>query len=66
MTLPALVVGYSGDHGIFPSDTGLIASSLGTSEVDRVEIAADHYGFPTEAGRDRAVRTIADWIGASA
>jgi hypothetical protein len=62
MTLPALVVSYSGDHGIFPSDTELIASSLGTTAVDRVEIDADHYGFPADTGRDRAVATIADWI----
>jgi hypothetical protein len=60
MKLPALVVSYSGDHGIFPSDTELIASSLGAPRVDRVEIDADHYGFPT--GRDDAVATIADWI----
>lgn len=64
MTLPALVVSYSGDHGIFPSDTDLIASSLGASAVDRIEIDADHYGFPADAGRERAVGAIGDWIGA--
>ncbi|MGQ0803853.1 MAG: alpha/beta hydrolase family protein [Actinomycetota bacterium] len=64
MTLPALVVSYSGDHGIFPSDTDLIASSLGTTAVGRVEVDADHCGFPADAGRDRAVATIAEWIGA--
>lgn len=64
MTLPALVVSYSGDHGIFPSDTDLMVSSLGASAVDRVEVDADHYGFPADAGRDRAVAAIAGWIGA--
>jgi hypothetical protein len=63
MTLPALVVSYSGDHGIFPSDTDLIATSLAAPRVDRVEIDSDHYGFPT--GRDEAVLTIADWIDAT-
>jgi len=63
MTLPALVVSYSGDHGIFPSDTDLLASSIAASRVDRVEIDADHYGFPT--GREDAVAAIADWIKAT-
>ena len=63
MTLPALVVSYSGDHGIFPSDTDLIATSLAAPRVDRVEIDADHYGFPT--GREQPVGAIADWIDAT-
>jgi hypothetical protein len=63
MTLPALIVAYSGDHCVFPSDTELIASSLGSPRVDRVEIDADHYGYP--AGRDDAVAAIADWIRAT-
>jgi hypothetical protein len=63
MRLPALVVSYSGDHGIFPSDTELIASSLGAPRVDRVEVDADHYGLPS--GRDDAVAAIADWIRAT-
>jgi hypothetical protein len=63
MTLPALIVTYSGDHCVFPSDTELIASSLGSPRVDRVEIDADHYGYP--AGRDDAVAAIADWIRAT-
>jgi hypothetical protein len=51
MKLPALVVTYSGDHCVFPSDTELITSSLGAPRVDRVEIDADHYGFrsPSQA-----------------
>jgi hypothetical protein len=67
MTLPALVVTYSGDHCVFPSDTDLIASSLGASRVDRVEIDADHYGFSAgmPSGRDEAVAAIAEWIRAT-
>lgn len=65
MTLPALMVTYSGDNCIFPSDNDLIASSLATKQLDRVEIDGDHYGFPVDTGRDPAVRTIADWITAT-
>jgi len=62
MALPALVVGYSGDQGIFPSDTELIASSLAAPTVDRAEVDADHYGFPAEKGRDAAVGIVAEWV----
>jgi hypothetical protein len=63
MALPALVVAYSGDQGIFPSDTELIASSLAAPTVDRAEVEADHYGFPAEKGRDAAVGIVAEWVG---
>jgi len=63
MTLPALVVSYAGDHGIFPSDTELIATSVAAPRVNRVEIDADHYGLPS--GRDDAVAAIAEWIRAT-
>jgi len=68
MKLPALVVSYSGDHGIFPSDTELITSSLAAPDVARVDIDADHYGFAASgspSGRDAAVRAISDWIRAT-
>jgi hypothetical protein len=68
MKLPALVVSYSGDHGIFPSDTALIASSLAAPDIARVEIDADHYGFSgsgSPTGRDDAVAAIAAWIRAT-
>jgi hypothetical protein len=67
--VPALVVSYSGDHGIFPSDTELIASSLAAPDVARVEVDADHYGFSASgspSGREDAVAAIAEWIGATA
>jgi len=62
MTLPCLFISYSGDNCIFPSDAELMISSLGTRQLTRVEIDADHYGFPSEKGRDPAVATIAEWL----
>jgi hypothetical protein len=62
MTLPSIVVSYTGDTCVFPSDNELIASSLGTKSLDRAEVAADHYGFPVDEGREVATRTVADWI----
>jgi hypothetical protein len=62
MTLPALLVSYDGDNAIFPSDNELIARSLGTRELTRVEVPGDHYGFPAETGREAATAAIVDWL----
>lgn len=62
MTLPALVVSYTADNGIFPSDAALIAASLATRRLERLELEADHYGFPAERGREPAVESIAAWL----
>ena len=62
MTLPALVIQYTGDNGIFPSDTDLIADALGTERVERRSFDADHYGFPAASGRDAALEEIVAWI----
>ena len=62
MTLPSLLVSYTGDPCVFPSDSNLIADSLATSSLDRALVSADHYGFPVETGREVATRTVADWI----
>jgi hypothetical protein len=62
MTLPCLLIHYSGDHCIFPSDAEGIASALATTRFERVDLHADHYGFPSRAGREPAVAAIADWL----
>jgi hypothetical protein len=62
MTLPSLVIQYTGDNGIFPSDTDLIADSLGAERVERRCFDADHYGFPVASGRDAALEEIVSWI----
>src|SRR5262249_11250743 len=62
MTLPAIVVSYAGDHGIFPSATDAIANALATTDLTRTELDADHYGFPAEHGREPAVAALADWL----
>jgi hypothetical protein len=62
MTLPALLVSYDGDNGIFPSDHELVARSLGTRDLTRVEVPGDHYGFPAESGREAATAAIVEWL----
>jgi len=62
MELPALVIQYTGDNGIFPSDTERIADSLGTERLERRSFDADHYGFPAASGRDAALEEIVAWL----
>ena len=62
MTLPCLHIAYTGDHCIFPSDPDLVVGALASRDLSRVEIDADHYGFPAEKGRDTAVTAIVEWL----
>jgi hypothetical protein len=62
MTLPCLQIAYEGDNGIFPSDDDLIARSLATGDLTRRRIPGDHYGFPSQHGRDQAAAAIVDWL----
>lgn len=62
MTLPCLMIEYTGDHCIFPSDHDRIADSLASRDLQRVAIEADHYGFPADSGREAAVAAMVDWL----
>ena len=62
MTLPALLVSYDADNCIFPSDHDLVARSLGTRDLTRIEVPGDHYGFPVEKGREAAIDAIVGWL----
>ena len=62
MPLPALLVSYTGDNGIFSSDASHIAASLATGDLTRAEVRGDHYGFPVETGREEALAIVVDWL----
>ncbi len=62
MTLSCLHVAYTADNAIHPSDAETIVSSLGSRDVERVTLRADHYGFPEEAGREPAAAALGDWL----
>ena len=59
---PSKVNRGSGRGSTRPSDNEYLLQSLGTTALARVEIDADHYGFPADTGRDAAVATIVDWL----
>ena len=64
--VPALLIAYGGDNAIFPSDAALIYESIGTRDKRRLDIPADHYGFPIPNGppnpRELALGRLADWL----
>jgi hypothetical protein len=66
VTVPAIVVGYTGDNGVFREDARLIFDSIGSTDKRLIEVAGDHYGFPLAGsstwGRDLAIATIVDWL----
>lgn len=63
MTLPALLVAYTADNCVFPSDFQDIVDSVGSGAKTVEAIAADHYGNPVNGGsRDAAAGLIAGWI----
>ena len=64
--VPALLISYTADNAIFPSEAAEIYEALGSPAKRRVDVTADHYGFPVPSGpknpREIAVNTIADWL----
>ena len=72
--VPAIVLGYTGDNGVFPAEAQLIYDSLGIAAKELVDIEADHYGYPIRVaddagagvgaqwGRDVALQRITDWL----
>ena len=52
--VPALIVDYDADNGVFPSDAQLIYDSLeglDAADKERATVSGDHYGH---RGEDRA------------
>ena len=66
VTIPALMINYTGDNAIFPSEAEAIFESLGSADKKFVELPGDHYGHPLAGsdawGRDLALAEITDWL----
>jgi hypothetical protein len=63
MTLPSLLVTYSADNCVFPSDFEAIVAALGSSDIRIDNIAADHYGNLVGGGtRDGAAALLNAWL----
>lgn len=65
VTVPTLVVEFTGDCSVFPSDIDAALKALATADVRHVRIRADHFGRPLEKGGvpgvPAAVTEIVTW-----
>ncbi|HYD50631.1 MAG TPA: hypothetical protein VEB21_19905 [Terriglobales bacterium] len=66
VTIPALVLQYSGDNAIFPADARSAFDALGSRDKHLEMVPGDHYGFAVgtqeRAGALRAVARLIDWL----
>ncbi len=66
VAVPAIIVGYTGDNGVFRDDARLIFDSLASTDKRLVEVDGDHYGFPLAGsdqwGRDGAIAQVVEWL----
>ena len=66
VTVPALVVYYRGDNGIFPSDACAAFEALGAPDKQLASAPGDHYGFGVgtqeRTGAPQALQQIVNWL----
>ena len=67
ITIPTLVVNYTGDHAIYPVDSEAIHQQSPAKDKAIHHVDADHFGFPLKAkpnqgGREAAMRVIVEWL----
>jgi len=66
ITVPSLVVYYTGDNGIFPSDAAAAFNALGSADKYIVAVPGDHYGFGVgtqeRSGAPIAFEHIVAWL----
>jgi hypothetical protein len=67
VTVPTLLLFYTGDNGIFPSLATRLLDASGASDKELVLIEGDHFGFPNpenskEGGREAAELTVVPWL----
>jgi len=66
VTVPSMVIEYTGDQAAFPSDMEAIYQSLGTSAKRRERVRGNHHGQPLaegeESGQVLAGRLLQQWL----
>src|SRR5579883_3277812 len=64
---PTLVINFTGDHGIYPSNSAAIHRHSAASDKQLEQVDADHFGNPlpskpNRGGRPEAGRVIVRWL----
>lgn len=66
ITVPVLVIEYTGDQASFPKDVQLIVESIGVSDKEHLRVRGDHHGRALteteEPGRLEAGHLITKWL----
>jgi pimeloyl-ACP methyl ester carboxylesterase len=67
VTIPTLVVNYTGDHAIYPEESEAIYQQSPAADKQFVQVDADHFGYPlpskpNQGGRDESMRLICQWL----
>lgn len=66
ITIPTLVLAYSGDNAVFTCDTDAIYEASPAKDKQKVTVDGDHLGLPTKAapsgGREPALRHVTEWL----
>ncbi len=66
VTVPSLVINYTGDNAIFPGDARAAFEALGASDKEIGSASGDHYGFGVgrqdRTGAPEALEKIVAWM----
>jgi hypothetical protein len=66
VTVPSLVVSYTGDNAIFPGDAQAAYTALGAADKQIASAPGDHYGFGVgtqeRTGAPIALATVVEWL----
>jgi hypothetical protein len=66
VTVPSLLVEYTGDQTTFPQAIAEVFSHIGSHDKTHLRVRGDHHGRPLqtgdEAGRNIAARAVGEWL----
>jgi hypothetical protein len=65
--IPTLVVNYTGDHAIYPTDSEAVYQQSPATDKQITHVDGDHFGFPlptkpNQGGREGAMKVIVQWL----
>lgn len=67
VTVPTLVINYTGDHAIYPEESEAIYQRSPAKDKQFAQVDADHFGYPLPAkphqgGRAESMKMITQWL----
>jgi pimeloyl-ACP methyl ester carboxylesterase len=62
VTIPTLLVQYTGDCSVFPSDVETALAALAAADVTHVQVRADHFGGALAPGEESGIRPTVEHL----